>query len=199
MSTQQPQQPQQNSFDSIFGKASKAAVQEFKAMAQQMISNQCVFSCQCLNITAISNNGEDTLYPQSSDLTKWIKNLLQNEVKSKPLNPKALEEMAKKGIKPKMQPSEIILVAIIPSLTHIHVGVSIPENSNLDPKDFINSALKNYYYSCDIDGKYAFMNIPHAEALKERDAVLQCFFNELKMRKIYIEDNEDDEVMVYDG
>ena len=193
------QQTQQNCFDSVFGKASKAAVQEFKAMAQQMISNQCVFSCQCLNITAISNNGEDTLYPHSSDLTKWIKNLLQNEVKSKPLNPKALEEMAKKGIKPKMQPSEIILVAIIPSLTHIHVGVSVPENAPIEAKDFINSALEKYYSSSEFEGSYAFMNIPHTEALKERDAVLQCFFNELKMRKIYIEDNDDDEVMVYDS
>jgi hypothetical protein len=189
---------QQNSFESVFGKAAKSTILEFKAMAQQMISNQCDFSCQCLNITA--TNGEDTIYPESSDLSKWIQNLLKSELKSKPLNPKALEEMAKKGVKPKKQPNEIILVAIIPSLTHIHVGVSVPDNSPVAADDFISSALQKYMtlYESDLDGKYAFMNIQHGEALKERDAVLQCFFNELKLRKIYIEDEEDDGVMVYE-
>ncbi len=192
------QQTQQNSFETVFGKAAKSTILEFKATAQQMISNQCDFSCQCLNITA--TNGEDTLYPESSDLSEWVKNLLQNELKSKPLNPKALEEMAKKGVKPKKQPNEIILVAIIPSLTHIHVGVSVPENSPVAADDFISSALQKYFSSYESDGKYAFMNIQHGEALKERDAVLQCFFNELKKRKIYIEDTEeDDEVMLYEG
>ena len=198
METQQTQQTQQISFESVFGKAAKSTILEFKAMAQQMISNQCEFSCQCLNITAI--NGEDTIYPESSDLSKWIQNLLKSELKSKPLNPKALEEMAKKGVKPKKQPNEIILVAIIPSLTHIHVGVSVPENSSLVADAFMNSALDKYktHYESNLDGNFAFANILHGEALKERDAVLQCFFNELKLRKIYIEDEEDDGVMVYE-
>ncbi len=183
------------SFESVFGKAAKTTIQEFKMTAQQMISNGCEFSCQCLNIVAVS--GEDTLYPESKDLSEWVQNLLKNELKSKPLNPKALEEMAKKGVKPKKQPNEIILVAIIPSLTHIHIGVSVPDNSPVAADDFISSALQKYYNSYESDGKYAFMNIEHSEALKERDNVLRCFFEELKKRKIYVEEDEE-EVITYE-
>ena len=189
------------SFENIFNKSSKAVIQEFKTTAQVMISNQSQFSCQSLSISA--NVGEDTLYPSAEDLTKWVQNLFQTELKPKPLNPKALEEMAKKGLKPKPQLNEIILVCIIPSTTHVHIGVSIPE-SRLDsfgPSEFLKSTLSNYNFteiSPTVESKQlGFAQIEHPESLKERDVILRCFFENLKQRKIYVDDEEEEEVINY--
>ncbi len=187
------------SFDTRFGKVCKTAIQEFKITAQTMISNGNSFSCQCMNIFV---PGEDTtVYPEPADLAKWTKTFLITEMKSKPLNPKALEEMAKKGLQPKKQPDDIILVAITPSINQIHIGVSVPDSmkEQLDSAEFLNSALSKYTgFNCEkVDDRYAFANIEHSEALKERDTVLRYFFDELKKRKIYIEEDEDDEVINY--
>jgi hypothetical protein len=183
------------SFEQIFNKSSKAAIADFKATAQVMISNGSIFSLQCLDISAISD--ESTIYPNHTDLSSWTQNLIINETKSKPLPQKALEEMARKGLSPKKQISELILVAITPSMTHIHVGVSIPSHmiDMLDLKDFISSALEVYLHDDIkiIDNK-GFVDIIHPESLKERDNVLRCFFAELKKRKIYVEEEEDDDI-----
>jgi hypothetical protein len=185
------------SFESIFSKSIKGITQEFKATAQQMISNGCNFSCQCLNISAV--NGEETVYPESTDVSVWIKNFIQNETKTKPLNPKALEEMAKKGITPKKQISEIILVAIIPSVDSIHVGILMPESFNVITtlKDFVTHSLSEYVYKDEYVDNYAFIDIVHSDSLKERDVVLRFFFAELKRLKIYVLDDEDDEIVNY--
>ena len=183
------------SFEQIFSKSIKTTIADFKTTAQVMISNGSTFSVQCLDISAVAD--DSTIYPECTDLSGWTQNLLTNETKSKPLPQKALEEMARKGLSLKKQISEIILVAITPSKTHIHVGVWVPENMTctLDPKDFVSSALESYSNTdmLVIDNK-VFVDIAHGESLKERDNVLRCFFSELKKRKIYVEE-EDDEGM----
>jgi hypothetical protein len=185
------------SFESTFSKSIKSSTQEFKATAQQMISNGCNFSCQCLNISATS--GEESVYPESTDVSVWIKNFIQNETKTKPLNPKALEEMAKKGVKPKKQISEIILVAIVPSVDTVHVGILMPESFHTitSVKDFVLHALSEYEYKAEYVDNYVFIDIVHPDSLKERDVVLRFFFAELKRLKIYVEDDEDDELVNY--
>ena len=185
------------SFENTFSKSIKGITQEFKATAQQMISNGCNFSCQCLNISA--TNGEETVYPESGDVSVWMKNFIQTETKTKPLNPKALEEMAKKGVKPKKSISEIILVAIIPSVDTIHIGILIPESFHTitSIQDFVSKALSEYQYKSEFIDNYAFVDIVHPDSLKERDTVLRFFFAELKRLKIYVEDDEDDEVVNY--
>jgi hypothetical protein len=185
------------SFETTFSKSIKGITQEFKATAQQMISNGCNFSCQCLNISA--TNGEETIYPESIDVSEWMKNFIQNETKTKPLNPKALEEMAKKGVKPKKGISEIILVAIVPSVDKIHVGILIPESFHTitSVSDFVSHALVEYEYNTEYKDNYAFIDIAHRDSLKERDVVLRVFFTELKRLKIYVEDEEDDELVNY--
>ena len=178
------------SFEQTFSKSSKAAIADFKATAQLMISNGSTFSVQCLDISATAD--DSTVYPDSADLSTWVQNLLINETKSKPLPQKALDEMARKGLSPKKQISEIILVAIIPSSTHIHIGVSSPSDI-LAPKEFISSALKEYLFNdIKVVENKAFVDIAHPESLKERDNVLRCFFAELKKRKIYVDEEEDD-------
>jgi hypothetical protein len=180
------------SFEQTFSKSSKAAIVDFKATAQVMISNGSTFSVQCLDISALAD--DSTIYPDSIDLSCWTQNLLTNETKSKALPQKALDEMARKGLSPKKQISELILVSITPSKTHIHVGVSIPSHmtDTLVTKEFTISVLEGYQYidMKVIDNK-VFVDIAHAESLKERDNVLRCFFAELKKRKIYVEEEDD--------
>jgi hypothetical protein len=183
------------SLETLFSKSSKAAIQEFKVGASQMISNGCNFSCQSLSISA--SNGEETVFPDSEYVKNWVQNLLKNELKSKPLNPKALEEMAKKGITPKKQPNEIILIVIVPSNTEIHIGLSIPQ-MDLNIEQFLNCVLSQYTNPKFVfDGNFAFVDIEHPESLKERDVVLRSFFSELKLRKIYVDDEEDEQITNY--
>jgi hypothetical protein len=178
------------SFEQTFNKSCKTTIAEFKATAQQMISNGSTFSVQCLDISAIAD--DSTVYPQYKDLSNWTQNLMINETKSKPLPPKALEEMARKGLKPKKEISEIILVSITPSTTHIHVGVSVPDGL-LSPVEFTTTALEQYLYDpMIVIGNKVFVDIMHAEPLKERDSILRCFFAELKRRKIYVDQEDDD-------
>ena len=183
------------SFEQTFSKSSKAAIADFKATAQVMISNGSTFSIQCLDISAVAD--DSTIYPNHADLSSWTQNLIINETRSKQLPQKALEEMARKGLSPKKQISELILVSITPSMTHIHVGVSIPSHmtDTLDVKDFVSSTLEVYLHDdIKIMDNIGFVDIVHAEPLKERDNVLRCFFAELKKRKIYVEEEEDDDM-----
>jgi hypothetical protein len=177
-------------FEQTFSRSSKAAIVEFKTTAGQMISNGSTFSVQCLDISAVQE--DSTIYPTYADLSKWVQNLLINEIKSKPLPPKALEEMARKGLTPKKEITEIILVCIVPSKTHIHVGISIPDGL-LSPSEFTSNALESYLYDpATVIGNKIFVDIPHSEPLKERDSILRCFFAELKRRKIYVDEEDDD-------
>jgi len=184
-------------FDLFFSKSIKASIQEFKSTAQQMISNGCQFSCQTMNISVYGS--EETFYPKADDLSKWVKTFMQVELKPKPLNQKALDEMAKKGIQPKKQITELILVCVISSTSHIHIGVYIPDSmlEKVIPVDFTSSSLSTYKYDMTFDSNYCFANIEHPDSLKERDNVLRCFFAELKKRNIYVADNDDDEVVNY--
>lgn len=182
------------SFNIIFSKSLKTIPKDFKATANQMISNSCDFSCQCVTISFTRE--DEIIYPSSDNVSEWMKNFMEVELKPKPLNAKALEEMAKKGIKPRKQITDIILVCITPSNTHIHIGVSIPSNMNIDVKDFIDDAISNYNYNFSKNDNFGYANITHSESFKERDNVLRCFFNELKKRKIYVDEDEE-EVLNY--
>ena len=175
-----------------FNKSEATAIADFKTTAQTMVSNGLSFSVQCLNIQTIAD--DMTVYPEASELTNWMQTFLTEKVKSKPLNPKALAEMAKKGIVPKKQIEEIILVAIIPSTTHIHVGVYVPDTIKLNPSEFMTNALTSYSHVPTTIGNYAFTNIEHSESLKERDTVLRYFFSELKKLNIYVEEEDDEPV-----
>ena len=187
------------SFNTDFSKSLKSIPQDFKSTCNQMITNGCTFSCQCHTISTIKD--DETIFPNSDDVSKWMENFMEVELKPKPLNPKALEEMAKKGIQPKKQVTDIILVCIIPSNTHVHVSVSIPLTSTyeMNVEEFVKSSLSKYqsHSQYEINKNIAYVTIQHNESLKERDNVLRCFFDELKKRKIYVEDEEEEEFVNY--
>ena len=187
------------SFNTDFSKSLKSIPQDFKSTCNQMITNGCAFSCQCHTISTIKD--DETIFPNADDVSTWMKNFMEVELKPKPLNQKALEEMAKKGIQPKKQVTDIILVCIIPSNTHIHVSVSVPSTListyEMNVEDFVKSAVSKYEFKYETNNNICYVTIQHDESLKERDNVLRCFCDELKKRKIYVEDEEEEEFVNY--
>lgn len=129
-------------------------------------------------------------------LVDWLKKLFSKDLKYKPLNSAALENLKKKGIKPSLQPIEIILIIIIASNDSVVVGVSFPADVSVNIKDFTNNAMerctKNDIW-CDVNGNYLCATYKCEFPFKDRDAVSRAFFKQLQEDKIYVKDNDDDE------
>jgi hypothetical protein len=186
----------------MFTKLFKVAADDAKLTIGRAIKNNVQFSCQLVNIC--STVGEEIQYPDNVELSKWIKNLFAETFVPKPLNEKALAMMKAKGLSvEKQSPRDLFLIVVTGSDTHVNLGVSIPGTmaDQHDVDDFVKCVMKNYEnYSVettiDSSGKFVTVNYQCEYPLKERDVILQCAFNELKKRKIYVDDDDDD--VIYD-
>ena len=201
------------SFDKQFKKAS----QTIKSRIQTMITEGSTFCCMNTNIfIEINDTSPDaesgdklTLYSEKEKLSKWFHNLFLEELKNKVLNPMALEQMRLKGIEPKKQPRDIILIIVVPSDKRVHIGISIPdveEYNNFNLKEFISNALKpinsyNMYFDdsdkINNENKLAFVEYSTDSEVKEIDNTITMFFNQLKKDSIYKDDESDDEYVNY--
>jgi hypothetical protein len=200
-----------------FDKQFKKASQTIKSRIQTMITEGSVFCCMNTNIyIEINDTSPDaesgdklTLYSEKEKLSKWFHNLFLEELKNKVLNPMALEQMKLKGIEPKKQPRDIILIIVVPSDKRVHIGISIPdieEYNNFNLKEFISNALKpidayNMYFE-DSDklnnkNKLAFIEYKTDSEVKEIDNTITMFFNQLKKDSIYKDEESEDEYVDY--
>jgi hypothetical protein len=184
------------SFEKVFS----SAVQKVKSSASQMITNGLNFSCQIVDI-AVPNpsDSDETVYPNKTEVMNWFDSLFSNELKFKPTNEKALEQMKKKGITPKKQPCEIILIIIVPSGDSMTIAVSFPENYPASLTKFVDDTMKSQNVSYDIALKdsMAYVNYKCDSPLKEKDNTSRMFFMQLKKDKIYVENDDGDEVVNY--
>jgi len=200
-----------------FDKQFKKASQTIKSHIQTMITEGSVFCCMNTNIFIEINDTSPeaetgdklTLYSEKAKLSKWFHNLFLEELKNKTLNPMALEQMRLKGIEPKKQPRDIILIIVVPSDKTVHIGISIPdieEYNNFNLKEFIKNALKpinsyNVYYddshNINNENKMAFVEYSTDSEVKEIDNTITMFFNQLKKDSIYKDDESDDEYVNY--
>lgn len=183
----------------------KKAHQEVKASCQQMITNNNNFCCTTADISYqidVKNEEENTtekmtMYPLTDDIKKWMEELFEVELKYKEPSARAVEEMKKKGLQPKKQPREIMLLVVVPSKTSVHIGISLPENNTNDVdistfiSTFINSALSEFNVNIDIKNGVGYCECLHHSPMKGRDEVMLLLFNQLKKDKIYIEEEED--------
>ena len=182
-----------------FTKIFKIKAEDAKQTVGRAIKAEVSFCCQLVNISNCV--GDDVEYPEYADMCEWMKKLFMETFVSKPLNEKALAAMKAKGLTPGKSPRDLFLVVISGSETHVHIGVSIPESmseNNLDEfvKCFMEDREYNYELTTDATGNILLANHKCDSPLKERDFILQNVFNELKKRKIYIDDNDDD--IIYD-
>jgi len=185
----------------MFTKLFKVAADDAKLTIGRAIKNDVQFSCQLVNIC--STVGEEIQYPDNAELSEWIKKLFSETFVPKPLNEKALAAMKAKGLSPGKSPRDLFLVVVTGSDTHVNLGVSIPGTmtGQQDVDDYVKCVMgcyENYTAETTIDptGKFVTVSYQCEYPLKERDVVLQNAFNELKKRKIYVDDNDDD--VIYD-
>jgi hypothetical protein len=159
----------------------KSASQKVKEFANIMISNDNVFSCMVIDLQLEGNYLEDDI------IMNWLHNLYQIELKYKPLPEIALKNMIAKGIQPKKQPIENILITITNNNRFVFVGISIPKEYEHFIDKFVD-VLPNYYT---LDN--CFYSIYEDEfPLKERDNISRIYFNLLKELNLYKEDNDDE-------
>jgi hypothetical protein len=197
---QQKQQKQQ------FSKEIKKCESEIKEQINKIIKNEGHFCCMSKDISIIipdkSEEAEptDTLtkYLPIEDGNKMMSNLFLEVLKSKELNPKALEQMKAKGITPKPQPMDILLIIVIPSEKTIKIGISIPKTMDLDMISFCSKSLVNINYNIElVNDKLAFIDYKTEFELKEIDNAIRLFFNQLKVEGIYSDDEPDEEYVNY--
>jgi hypothetical protein len=190
-----------------FTKLFKAGSQNVKMTASRMIKEDMTFSCQVADIK--TTNGDETVYPESTDINRWLQQLFSKDLKSKPLNERALAAMAKKGITPQKQVLEILLIVIVASETHVHLGMSVPkivdsEDSkyqDIDPIELSKSFVDENEQKCDFDTcvDYTILAYEHDSPLKEKDELQRRVFAQLKEQGIYVaEEEEDDEIYEFD-
>ena len=198
-----------------FDKRFKTASAEIKSRIQKTITDGATFCCMnmnvCIEVPDISPEAESgdklTLYADKDYVNNWLRNLLSEELKTKELNPKALEQMRLKGIHHKKHPHDILLIIIVPSTKTIHIGISEPvgfdDKFNFNIFKFVREALSpikkdNYVNSfITFTSTFTFVDYPTDSEVKEIDNALTLFFNQLKRDGIYVVDESDDEYVNY--
>lgn len=194
-----------------FDKRFKTASAEIKSRIQKAITDGAQFCCMnmnlCIEVPDTSPEAESgdklTLYADKDYVDNWIRNLLLEELKTKELNPKALEQMRLKGIQPKKQPHDILLIIIVPSVKTIHIGISEPigfyDKCNFNIFKFVREALTPIKKTYHINSftTFTFVDYPTDSEVKEIDNTLTLCFNKLKADGIYVVEESDDEYVNY--
>lgn len=209
-----------NSNMSAFDKQFKKSSQEIKSRIQKMITDGSAFCCMNMNISIevpdtspdAESNDKITLYSDYDLFNKWFYNLFREELKTKLLNPIALEQMRLKGLEPKKQPLDILLIIIAPSIKKVHIAISIPKLfiEDFDFRKFVFSIIenirnenKNISINNNIDVDFTiqenmvFIEYKTDSEVKEIDNTLTICFKQLKLYGIYKNDEEDDEYVNY--
>jgi hypothetical protein len=198
-----------NETNFLFLKEKKKGESEIKEQINKIIKNDGTFCCMTKDISiVIPDKSEDaepndtlTKYLPNDEGNQWIRLLFLETLKSKELNSKALEQMKAKGITPKPQPMDILLIIIIPAEKSIKIGISVPSTMELDLISFCNKSLTKdtpISYTTDMHhDKLVFIDYSTEFELKEIDNALSLFFKQLKAEGIYIDDEPDEDYVNY--
>lgn len=165
----------------------------------QMIKNGQTFSCQTFDLSF--TEGEDFKMPSVNDAKQFLTDLFEVSFKSKPLNEKALAAMKAKGLSPKKQPKDLVLVMITASSEAVHLMIWLPDEFR-DKHDL----LKMTEMTCQgfdglemkmVDaGQMMSVDYPCETPFKTMDDFQRQAFTMLKTFGIYQDEEEDDEEMM---
>lgn len=174
----------------------KTARNTIKTNLNIAISNGMGFSVQ---IVPLENKSYE--YPDAEAVSENMTTFVKDEMRFKPLNPRALEGMKKKWVATngpdvpfvaKKQMSEIIVVLIAPSEEAIHLFYSIPKTTEFTVPD------DHYDKRWDLDNRvvyYGEMLPPKSGTLfKYKDQLAADILDQLKLQGIYIDEEDDDEM-----
>lgn len=176
----------------INSKILSTASNKVKTTISQFISNGNDFSVVIGDLT--TRNGDEISPPNFNDTQYWLSEVLTKTLAYKPLPEKALENMRLKGVEIKKQPGEILVIILIDSETHVHIGYNIPET--MKDKFNINEYLKvlfNESLEYEINKDNCNIIYKTDSPLKERDILMNKTFEYLKQSSIYVEENDSDD------
>jgi hypothetical protein len=179
------------SFDNAF----QTSTHETKLTITRAIKANSTFSCQLIDICEMLH------YPKDEEVNSWMKKTLGETLVPKPLNEKALASRKAKGLTTSKNPRELLLVLVSGTDTRVHIGISIPElmMDTYGLSDFVENIVGEEKYDVetikDSVGSFTIVSFEHEFPFKQRDVVLQNSFNVLKVKQIYVDDEED---VIYD-
>jgi hypothetical protein len=201
-----------------FTKQYTAAFQNVKSGISKNIKDGLNFSCQLADIKTTTTimvkeesefNDQDnnetftsqeiTVYPNKVELNNWFTDLFNVELKPKVIPEKALKAMEAKGIKPAKNPTDILLIIVSASDTHVHVGISVPKSDeNITHTSILNSIIEDKYNNVviDVHNSFAIMCYPHEFPFKEKDDMIKRVYDVLK--KLGINNVVDEEDTFYE-
>lgn len=159
------------------------------------------------NCTTVQDNNI-TVYPSLEQVNAWFKILFTETLKQKPpkkLSQKAIDSMKKVGKTPKSPgkpPSDAIVIVVAPGTAHVHVGVMVPTSMKELDHDFVTHALGERKITCtqvgagdgDTFSHYFIVSHESTDTFKVSDDIHREFFEELKVRGIYVDDESDGEM-----
>lgn len=183
----------------FFAKAFTAAVKNLKNFASISRKNNMEFYCGTV-VVEVQHNGK-SVFPLTEYFMKWYEDLFLKELKPKVLNEIALANMRAKGIEIEQEPplTDILLIFISASHTQVVGAVSFnPTSSIPDFSKFVSDALGKKFsgnMTVNIVENIAYFTRDAEYPVKEKDDVLQNFFDTLKEYKLYDPTDDDDEVI----
>lgn len=175
---------------SIPSKISKSANNQAKSTVNTSISNGMNFCCTAIDLSY--QDKDKLIIPTQDNIKQWFRELFKSVITYKPLHPKAVENYKKNNKKPPKQTGEVYVFIVTSSDTHIHIGINIPNNEDLDTELFKTEVTSNYDTVENYDNIYS---IQHQSPFKERDNIIMKIFSYLKKKGLFIEeydDNDDD-------
>lgn len=175
-------------------KIKKTVPSQFIEYTNTMIKNGNLFSINSYDISYQTN--DETIYMNDDEMIEFLQNLFNEKINYKQLPEKAIENMRKKGIEPKKQPIEMLLIFITCTKNDVYYYVSIPDNLYVD----INKLMEDLDYQIvestkDTFPRQQFYGSVKCEfPLKYKDTVQQSFFTKFREIGLYQDDDSDDEM-----
>jgi hypothetical protein len=173
--------------------------QKVKETITKSIKNDKTYSNQLVDVKL---NGDEIIYPSTNEITDWMKNLFENDLKSRNYSQQALDNMKLKGITPGKQLLDNLVIVVTSSDTDVCIGVSTPTNftsNNNQPfvkMKLFDTIIKNRISTIDtISNTISIITCNTDFPFKEKDTIYQSIFNHLEEIGLYkVEKEEDDDI-----
>lgn len=186
-----------------FKKVLNVAAQDCKSKCTGAIKDEVNFSVQTIDAYVSTKSGMK--YPLHDEMEDFITRLFSKDLKPKVLNERALAAMAKKGVEPKKEAMDHLLIAILGgSPDQVHCGLSIPKSMEHDAEEFTKTIMgagvdfKMKVVKLSDTTSFVLSEVTHDCPLKEKDVMKRAFIEELKKRGIYEEEESDEYICQLD-
>lgn len=165
-----------------------------------MIKNGLPFAIETYDISI--NNNDESIFPTMEKIVMYLHKLFNEVLKYRKLPQKALDNMKAKGITPKKQAIEQLLVFITFDANNVYYAISIPKKlSNITSNEGINKLMETFNnYAIETDNVNTefetiqiYGKVVDEFPLKHRDVIKQHFINKMSEFGLYTAEDSDDD------